>query len=132
MNKVLLFCTSATFLFWPPVVSRAVGCGARKGPRVQYVRHMFGPRPGFVVRALGVPRRAELALFARSISGEPESKSVPWKPPNCLLFYFALCCCVSVSVTSTYTSLRMLDALTQPLYNNSPASTFPLCDTRER
>ena len=56
--------------------------------------HMFGPRPGFVARALGVQSRAELALLAGSICGKPEGNRPRGNPRTviCYIFHSAAVC----------------------------------------
>ena len=56
----------------PRVVSRALGCGTRRGGRV-YSWRRFGLRPGSVTHALGVQCRTSWLLFTGSLSAEPES-----------------------------------------------------------
>ena len=65
------FAHSHALLFRSRVFSRALGCGARRGPACT-LRSKIGPRPGSVASALGVQSRGELALFVGSLSAKPD------------------------------------------------------------
>ena len=84
-NEENIFCTyiCQVLLRRPLVVSRALGCGARRGP-AGTLRRTFGPRPGSVARALGVPSRASCLCFKDCVP--PHRASQRHGNPNPSLF----------------------------------------------
>ena len=64
--------------------SRALGCGARRGPACA-PRRKFGSRLGSVARALGVPSREILQAITGLLSAELEPSKTMEKP-TCQLF----------------------------------------------
>ena len=114
-----------TFLFRPRVFSRALGCGARRGPAcVQWCKCGF--RPGSVARALGVQSREIWQVIAglRSDQLEP-TRSM--QPPKyfLLVLHFA-----SLSAAVREVPQQLLKAR-QPR-SNSRDSSFFLGDSHEQ
>ena len=84
----------------PRVVSRALRCGASRGPACT-PRRKRGSRPGSVARALGVQSRTIWQVVMGSCSATPD-RSGPWKPHVFLFFFFALSSQLQPSITPSH------------------------------
>ena len=88
------------------------------------LRRECGPPPGSVARALGIQSRGELALFAGSLSAQPDPSRSMETPKLVTFPFFHL----SASVSEAPQQLSKAGELPY----NSRASSFPLCDSHER
>ena len=78
--KLTFFQGYNSFIILPRVFSRALGCGARRGPAcTPWCK--CGSRPGSVARALGVQSRDRFPTSS--------SQPGPFKPQMLYLFYFS-------------------------------------------
>ena len=96
-TKLTFFAHRIPFLFRPRVFSRALGCGARRGP-AWYTGRKFGARPGSVARARGVQSRESWQVITGSLSVEPEPNQAHEDPQAGLFFLLHLCCCFCSAV----------------------------------
>ena len=79
-TKCNLFGHLHALLSWPRVVSRALGCGARRGAACAPQRKC-GSRRGSVTRAMGVQSRAIWQVITGLLSASP-SLAGQWKTHN--------------------------------------------------
>ena len=120
------------FLCCPRVFSRALGCGARRGP----ANTNGASRVPAVLRGAcsGSSKSRELVNNHGIAFRRARANQTHGNPQAVFLFLvcFAFCCCVELSATSTKPALKTLYTLTQPRYNSSRAICFSLCDSHER
>ena len=114
------------------VCSRALGCGARRGPRVYYGA---GSGPGRAPwRVLWASKVAQAGSFSRDCVPPRSAKAGPWKPQNVtfsfLFFLFEPFVFVFRSGALSEVPQQRSKAR-QPRYNGSRASSFSLCDSNE-
>ena len=89
----------------PRIFSRALGCGARRGPACT-LRHKPGPRLGSVARGLGAQSRASWEMITGSVSASP-SLARQWKPHDLrLLLSVLLLLCITPSLKLSSSLLR--------------------------
>ena len=96
MYKIYFFPEYKTFLLRPRVFSRALDCGARRGPAC--TRRKFMSRPGSVARALGVQSREIWQLTTESLSTKLEPSKTMETHISAVLLH---CCCKKGSNTVT-------------------------------
>ena len=113
--------------------SLALSAARHSGPAGLYTTRKTWPGP--VARALGVQSRGELALFAGSLSAEPEPTrpGSPWKPPKCHFFVLRSAAVYQYLLrTSTTPALTHLIILRHSHGTTAAAlQAFP-CDNHER
>ena len=114
------------FLRRPWVSSRALRCGAHRGPACT-PRCRFGSRPGSVARALGVQCHEIWHVVAGLLSDQLEPTG-PVQPRK--LYFFSFFTFVLLLLTH-HSSWLSTTINRQPRYN-SRASSFSLCDNHER
>ena len=76
---MVFFRNPKTFVFRSPVLSCALGCGARRGP-ARTRRRKRGSRPGSMVRSLGVQSREIWQVTTGSPSAELELSNTMENP----------------------------------------------------
>ena len=94
----MLILGTQNFLFWPRVFSRALGCGARRGP--DCTRYKCASRPGSVASALGVQSPQIWRVITGSLSAQPEQRRtllllpllIVWVCGHCSSVYMCAVC----------------------------------------
>ena len=131
--KTGLFPEYETFYFRPRVFSRALGCGARRGPTC--TRCKCGSRPGSVARALDLQSREIWQLTRGSLSDELDDQAHRnvQNVISCLLVLRSAAVYQYLLQVPHQPSHAIYFDLTQPRYNSSiripgSSSSFSLCD----
>ena len=126
MYKIYFFPEYKTFLLRPRVFSRALDCGARRGPAC--TRRKFMSRPGSVARALGVQSRETWQVIAGLVSDQLE----PTRPMQTPKMFFPPSFLHLQYISAAVYEVPQQPSKVRQSRHNSRASTCSLSDSHER